>query len=296
MSVSAQVLILFAIALIGILCRKLGYFNENSMYTTTQLVVNVTLPCMTIVNMQRPFESEVLFGFLVTLLLSALLLVVLLLGSMWLFRAREYTRRVVISSLVGVSNSGFMGYPIILAVNPDWMIYAVAYNIAFIFICWTLDVSLFRRDNGIDMRRVLLNPNLISATIGFVLFCMNYTLPAVLTEVLSMVGGLTTPLTMLLIGTRMLGLKLHEFKNRDYHYTAVLRLVVLPLALYALLIPAPLPAAVKGVMFLLTAMPAGSTTSMMAELYDKDADFAARGVAYTTLLSLVTIPLMCQLI
>ena len=159
-----------------------------------------------------------------------------------------------------------------------------------------MDVSLFRRDGGIDMRRVLLNPNLISAVIGFALFCMNLSLPAVVTEVLSMVGGLTTPLTMLLIGTRMLGLKLSEFKNRDYHYTALLRLVVLPLAVYALMLPTSLPAAVKGVMFLLTAMPAGSTTSMMAELYGKYADFAARGVAYTTLLSLVTIPLMCQLI
>lgn len=296
MSVSAQVLILFAIALIGILCRKLGYFNENSMYTTTQLVVNVTLPCMTVVNMQRPFEHEVLFGFLVTLILSALLLVVLLLGSMWLFRAREYTRRVVISSLVGVSNSGFMGYPIILAVNPDWMIYAVAYNIAFIFVCWTMNVSLFRRDKGVELRRVLLNPNLISALIGFALFCMSVTLPAVLTEVLSMVGGLTTPLTMLLIGTRMIGLRPAEFKNRDYHFTAALRLVIIPLALYGMLLLTPLPAAVKGVMFLLTAMPSGSTTSMLAELYDKDADFAARGVAYTTLLSLVSIPLMCQLL
>ena len=296
MSVSAQVLILFAIALIGILCRKLGYFNENSMYTTTQLVVNVTLPCMTVVTMQRPFEHEVLIGFLITLILSGLLLVVLLLASMWLFRTREYTRRVVISSLVGVSNSGFMGYPIILAVNPDWMIYAVAYNIAFIFVCWTMGVSLFRRDKGVELRRVLLNPNLIAALIGFTLFCLSVTLPAVLTEVLSMVGGLTTPLTMLLIGTRMLGLRLSEFKNRDYHFTAALRLVILPLALYAILLFTPLPAPVKGVMFLLTAMPSGSTTSMMAELYGKDADFAARGVAYTTLLSLVTIPLMCQLL
>ena len=64
MSVSAQVLILFAIALIGILCRKLGYFNENSMYTTTQLVVNVTLPCMTLVNMQRPLSVRFSSAFL----------------------------------------------------------------------------------------------------------------------------------------------------------------------------------------------------------------------------------------
>lgn len=296
MSVSAQVLILFSIALVGILCRKLGYFNENSMYTSSQLVVNVTLPCMTLVNMQRPFEQEVLHNFLITLGISGLLLVAMLLGSMWLFRTREYARRVVIASLVGISNCGYMGYPIIMAINPDWMIYAVAYNIAFIFICWTLDVSLFRRGGGVDLRRVLLNPNLVSSVIGFSLFCTGWTLPAVISEALTMIGGLTTPLTMLLIGARMFGLRLSEFKNRDYHYTAALRLVLLPLALYALLIPAPLPASVKSVLFLLTAMPAGSTTSMMAELYGKDADFAARSVAYTTLLSLFTIPLMCQLL
>ena len=296
MSVTSQVIILFCVVLIGALCRKLNFFTDETIQGVTKLVVNITVPCLLISNMQRPFDVAVLKNFLLTLVLSIVFLLLCIFGALVLFRSRPHAKRAVLANLLCFSNCGFMGYPIILAVNPDWMIYAVAYNIAFIFICWTVDVSLFRRDGGIDMRRVLLNPNLISAVIGFALFCMNLSLPAVLTEVLSMVGGLTTPLTMLLIGTRMLGLKLSEFKNRDYHYTALLRLVVLPLALYALLLPTPLPAAVKGVMFLLTAMPAGSTTSMMAELYGKDADFAARGVAYTTLLSLVTIPLMCQLI
>ena len=296
MSVTSQVIMLFLVALVGTASRKLGYLNDETIKGVTKLVVNITVPCLMISNMQRPFDVQVLKNFLITLGLSSAFILLPILAGLMLFSRRDQKRRAALANLLGFSNCGFMGYPIILAVNPDWMIYAVAYNIAFIFVCWTMGVSLFRRDKGVELRRVLLNPNLIAALIGFTLFCLSVTLPAVLTEVLSMVGGLTTPLTMLLIGTRMLGLRLSEFKNRDYHFTAALRLVILPLALYAILLLTPLPAPVKGVMFLLTAMPSGSTTSMMAELYGKDADFAARGVAYTTLLSLVTIPLMCQLI
>ena len=295
MSVTSQVIMLFLVALVGTASRKLGYLNDETIKGVTKLVVNITVPCLMIANMQRPFDAQVLKNFLITLGLSSAFILLSILAGLMLFSRRDQKRRAALANLLGFSNCGFMGYPIILAVNPDWMIYAVAYNIAFIFVCWTMGVSLFRRDKGVELRRVLLNPNLIAALIGFTLFCLSVTLPAVLTEVLSMVGGLTTPLTMLLIGTRMLGLRLSEFKNRDYHFTAALRLVILPLALYAILLLTPLPAPVKGVMFLLTAMPSGSTTSMMAELYGKDADFAARGVAYTTLLSLVTIPLMCQL-
>lgn len=296
MSVTSQVIMLFLVALVGTASRKLGYLNDETIKGVTKLVVNITVPCLMISNMQRPFDVQVLKNFLITLGLSSAFILLPILAGLMLFSRRDQKRRAALANLLGFSNCGFMGYPIILAVNPDWMIYAVAYNIAFIFVCWTMGVSLFRRDKGVELRRVLLNPNLIAALIGFTLFCLSVTLPAVLTEVLSMVGGLTTPLTMLLIGTRMIGLRPAEFKNRDYHFTAALRLVIIPLALYGMLLLTPLPAAVKGVMFLLTAMPSGSTTSMLAELYDKDADFAARGVAYTTLLSLVTIPLMCQLI
>ena len=296
MSITSQVLILFLVVLVGAACRRLSFLNDETIQGITKLVVNITVPCLMIANMQRPFDVAVLKNFLITLALSAAFILASIALGLFLFRNRSHSKRVVLANMLGFSNCGFMGYPIVMAINPDWMIYAVAYNVSFTFITWTVGVSLYQGKENMSLKRALLNPNVLASVVGFVLFCLSVTLPAILGEVFSMLGGLTTPLTMLLIGTRMLGLKLSEFKNRDYHYTALLRLVVLPLAMYALMIPAPLPAAVKGVMFLLTAMPAGSTTSMMAELYGKDADFAARGVAYTTLLSLVTIPLMCQLI
>jgi len=296
MSVTSSVITLFCVVLIGALCRRLGFFTDEAIRGTTQLVVNVTLPCLTVSNMQRPFAMDVLVGFLITLALSTLVILFGLGLAMLLFRKREHGRLAVLANLEGFSNCGFMGYPIILAINPDWMIYAVAYNIAFTCISWTIGVGLYQGRQNVSLRRVLLNPNVIAAAIGISLFCLNFTLPAVPAQVLSMVGGLTTPLSMLLIGTRVIGIRLTDFRDIDYHLAALLRLVALPLLAYAALRMLPLPAAVSSTVFLLTAMPAGTMTAMQAELYGGDATFAARAIAYSTLLSLVTVPVMSLLL
>ena len=296
MSIASQVVILFLVVLVGALCRKLRFFTDETIRGVTQLVVNITLPVLTVYNMQRPFETRVLINFLLTLGLSIVAILAALLGSLFLFRNRPHDKRAVLANLEGFSNSGFMGYPIILAVNPDWMIYAVAYNIAFVFVTWTVGVSLFQGRQNVSLKRVLLNPNVIAAFLGFAVFCLNITLPDILSQTMSLIGGLTTPLSMLLIGTRISGIRLSELRDKDYHITAALRLIVLPLILYVLLLPLHLDPAVWSTLYLLTAMPCGTLSAMQAELYGGDARFAARAIAYSTLLSLVTVPLISMLL
>lgn len=296
MSITTQVLILFIIVLVGVLCRKLGYFTDEAIHGITQLVVNVAVPCLTISNMQREFSTDVLRNFIFTLVLSMVVMVVSMLIGLVVFRSRPHEKRAVLANLASFSNCGFMGYTIILAINPDWMIYAVAYNIGYLFIAWTIGVSLFCGKENISLRRVLLHPNIISAVIGFALFCMRITLPAVPAQALSLLGGLTTPLSMLIIGTRVSGIRVSDLKDRDYHISAALRLVVLPLLVFVVLRPFPLAACVWGTLYILTAMPGATMTGMQAELYGGDATFAARAIAYTTLLSLVSVPVMSMLI
>lgn len=296
MSITSQVFILFIIVLVGAICRRLGFLNDETIKGVTKLVVNITVPCLMISNMQRPFDMTVLQNFLITLALSAALILASIFGGLLLFQNREHKKRAVLANLMGFSNCGFMGYPIILAINPDWMIYAVAYNVSFTFITWTLGVSLYQGRENMSIKRALLNPNVIASVIGFTFFCLRFTLPHIPGEVFSMLGGLTTPLTMLLIGTRMVGLHLRDFTDVDYHLSALLRLAVLPLMVYAVLRPFPLDPAVFKTMFLLTAMPAGTMTAMQAELYGGDAVFASRAIAYSTLLSLISVPLISMLL
>ena len=121
-------------------------------------------------------------------------------------------------------------------------------------------------------------------------------MPDILSQTLSLVGGLTTPLSMLLIGTRICGIRLGDLRDKDYHLAAALRLVALPLLVYAALRPLHLDTAVWSTIFLLTAMPCGTLTAMQAELYGGDTHFAARAIAYSTLLSLATVPVMSMLL
>ena len=296
MSIASQCAVLFIVVLVGVFCRKRGFFTDEVIRGVTQLVVNITVPALTISSMQRPFDGEVLTGVLYTMLFTALVTVASLGLGFLLFRKYPQKRRSVMVSISAFTNCGFMGFPIVLAFNPDWMIYAVAFSSTACILLWSLGVLLFTSREDFSAKRILLNPNIVSAVIGFVFFLGNITLPALVQESLSLVGGLTTPMTMLLIGTRVCGIQLAALRDRDYHIAALLRLVVMPLLVFAAMRPLPLSEPVKGIVFLLTAMPAGTVIAMQAELYDGDAVFASRAIAWTTLLALLTVPVLGQLL
>ncbi len=296
MSIASQCCVLFIVVLVGMFCRKRGFFTDEVIRGVTQLVVNITVPALTISSMQRPFEHDVFLGVLMTMLFTALITVASLAVGLLLFRKYPVKRRSVMVSISAFTNCGFMGFPIVLAFNPDWMIYAVAFSSTSCILLWSLGAMLFADRDEVSVKRILLNPNIISAVIGFVFFLGNITLPSIAQESLSLIGGLTTPMTMLLIGTRVCGIQLRTLTDKDYHIAALLRLIVMPLAVYAVMLPVPVSEPVKGILFLLTAMPAGTVIAMQAELYDGDSVFASRAIAWTTLLALFTVPVLGQLL
>jgi len=296
MSIASQCAILFIVVLVGVFCRKHGMFTDEVIRGVTQLVVNITVPALTISSMQRPFDREVLVGVLWTMFFTVIVVLVSLAFGLFLFRKRPHDRRAVMANITTFTNCGFMGFPIVLAFNPDWMIYAVTFSSTNCLFVWSLGAMLFADRSEVSVKRILTNPNIISALIGFVIFLGNITLPSLVFDSLTLVGGLTTPLTMLLIGTRVRGIKISELKDMDYHLAALLRLIVMPLAVYAVMLPVPVSEPVKGILFLLTAMPAGTVIAMQAELYDGDSVFASRAIAWTTLLALFTVPVLGQLL
>lgn len=295
MSVTQQVITLFLIALIGAFCRHIRIFTDETIHGLTGFVVNITLPFLSYEALQRPFSKEILFGFLLTMALTFIILILSLAIAWRLFARRPKEKRAVIANLCAFSNCGFMGYPVIMAINPDLMIYAAAYNVSFSLLCWSYGVYLFSHETSFNPLRIIKNPTIIACMIGFIAFCTGFSLPTVLDNVASTIGNLTTPLTMLLIGTRIYGIQLSELRDKDYHLVAALRLLIIPLILYLTRF-LPIPTDIWTVLFVLTAMPCGTIVSMLAEIYNGDILFSARSVAWTTLLSVATIPVMCLLL
>ena len=295
MNIAYQVAILFLLVLTGMLCRRLKIMNDATIAGTTALVLQITLPCLTLYNMQREFSMEMLLGFLFAMLLGVITILIGLAVGYVLYLKKPKARRIVAAHVLAFSNCGFMGYPVILAVNPDWMIYAVAYNMAYNIVFWTAGAALYGTGNLRErLLKIVTNPTLIASVVGFVLFCFRFTWPGLLYDTLGTIGNITTPLSMLLIGTRVYGIRLSDLRDRDYVLLTALRLVLYPLAVLFVLKPLGIPAAVAGSMVVMTAMPAGSLVSMLAESEHGDVSFAARIVAFSTLISLVTIPVIAS--
>jgi len=110
-----------------------------------------------------------------------------------------------------------------------------------------------------------------------------------------MLGGTTTPLTMFVIGARLITLRREHLTDRPLLLTCVLRLVLFPAAILLLRLT-PLPEMVVSSVFLCTAMPCAAMTAMQSELYGSDKELASRGVALSTALSMVSVPLLLMLV
>lgn len=287
---------LFTVALVGLLCRKMRYLTDEGIQSITKIIVNVALPMLTISKLQTPFSQEVFIGVIISFVLSAILMLLTLGLSYVAFRNRPASRRTALANLITFSNCGFMGYPLILSINPDWMIYAVSFNTSFNILSWSIGAALFQTDEKMDLKKVFLSLPVLSAIVGMALYICQIRIPALLLSTMDLIGGITTPLSMLIIGSRIYGLKLSHFKDKDYHISAILRLIAAPLLSFALMYFLPISHNVFATMVIMMAMPAASTVLMQAELYGGDQTFIARAVAYSTLLSIVTIPLITLLL
>ncbi len=297
MQVASTVAVLFLVVLAGAVARLTKIMSDEVIHGVSRLVTEITLPCLTVISLaRREFSPEVLRDFLVTLVLSLAVIGLSILLGWLVFHDSPRGRRVMLAGFCGLSNCGFMGYPVVAALNPDWMIYAVAFNIAYNLIAWTLVVSLFAGEKKISLKKALLNVNIIASVIGISLFCLPVTLPDILGNALDSVGGLTTPLSMILIGTRITEFRPKDLKDVDTHLIVLLRNFVLPTLTFGAMLLLPVSGEIRSVMLIMTAMPLGSLIPMLAELYHNDAPFAARAVAWSTLLSLGTIPLMLTLL
>jgi len=164
--------------------------------------------------------------------------------------------------------------------------------IGFNLLVWTLGIIIFtEKADRQTARATLTNPGIIAVLIGTVLFIFSIPLPAPIIKTFSLVGSMTTPLSMIIIGATLADCRWKEFfSGTAVYYGSLTRLVLLPLITMGTMILLQLDPTVIGVCVLSVAMPVAATTVMFAERYDSDTLFASRLVFLSTILSAVTIP------
>lgn len=296
LNVFYQVLNLTLLIALGFLLRR-KLFANNFFTGLNQLVASVALPCLSFSKLLVPVDKA-LFSPLILLFFGGSLLILLSgLLAYGCFKKEPENRRSIFTHLTMFSNCAFIGFPIISAAfGEESLIYGVVYVAAFNILTWTVGVFLYGGKKALSIQKLFLNPTLGASLLGIVFFLFSWSLPSFPLNAISMIGDTTTPLSMLVIGAHLANVPLSSLKDRGLYLSSALRLVLIPLAFYLAFKWVPLPPMIFEIVFIVTAMPSAAVSVIQAHQFGADPSLAARGVALSTLCSIITIPLMMLLL
>ena len=290
---------LFLLVAAGVILRKLGILPDSAKQVLTDLVIDLILPCNIISSFLIEFNLDILKGFAVILLIATLIQFGCLIIANTFYNKEPDRRKKVLQYGTVCSNAGFMGNPIAEGVyGAEGLMYASIFLVPQRIVMWSAGVSYFTEspDRKTVVKKVLTHPCIVAVYIGLFFMITQISMPVFLENTIKNVGGCTTTVSMILIGTILAEVKAGSIIDKGIMKYTLIRLFFIPFLVFICCRLLPVRPMISGVSVLLTGMPAGSTTAILAAKYDGDYIFATKCVVVTTLLSLVTIPLWCMVL
>lgn len=227
-----------------------------------------------------------------------LMMIVLLLAGR---RRKEFAVRMLsIASVMG--NVGFFGMPVVRALFPDApeaAVYSCMFNVSLNIIAWTIGVfTLTGEKKYISLRAAFLNPSVLAAAAGFALYLLKAKgwMPDLLRDSFRALGATSTPLCMIILGVRLATMNPRKLFTTPLAWLASAgKLLVFPLFCWALTLPFPLDPVFRGSILILAGTPCASILLNLAEIHNHGQELAADCAMLSTLLSILTIPLLSLL-
>jgi len=298
-----QVFVIFLLIVIGALVKRLKVVTDGVIREVGSLVLNVTLPAFLITSMNMEFSPSVLKSSAIFIVISLSVYVfgiLMVKPATWLLKV-DGKAMDVYEYIILFSNFGYMGYPVInLIYGAQGVFYAAIYNLPFSFLVWTHGVHVLKRHTdsaGVSSKKVHINASLVAIVTGFTLFLLSVELPAPIFDALTLVGSMTTPLSMMFIGFILAD---SDFKQLTMDWKvyafSILRLLIMPICVYLVLKTMGYGGLLLGVPVVISAMPAAANSAVIAAQYGSDYQLASRAIFISTLLSIATIPLFVALL
>lgn len=299
-----QMIVLFLVMLVGLLAYKKDYINDNASKKLSSIVVNIANPALilsSILGMDNTVTGQDL---LITMILAVAVFASLLVLAIFVPRVFGVDRSAygAYRVMTVFSNIGFMGFPIISAVyGNSALLYGTLFLIPYNVLIYTYGVYTMKNGRGGKKEPfrpgLILNTGVIACVIAIVLFAFDVKLPAFASSVISMLSNLTAPLSMMVIGASMAVIDMKKLAG-DYKLLlfAAFKLLFVPIVGTLIVRQFVANEIICGVTMVMLATPVGSMTAMLAQEYDGDYELASKGVMLTTLLSVVTLPIVSAIV
>ncbi len=293
MTVGSYVIILFVIIGVGFASNKLKLISSVGIKDLTTFVLYIVTPCTLINSFQREFDRGMLMGLGITVAAAVVSYIINILIAHLLIHNKEERREKTLIFGSIFSNCGYMSLPLQRALlGPEGVFYGAAYIAVFQVVVWTYGVIEMTRDyKNISLKKVFINPGVIGTTIGLIIFLFSIKVPFVISEPIGFFAALNTPIPMLIVGYRLADASL-KIKGGDAWLSMIIRLVISPVIMLAGLYFCGVKGAVLVACVIAASAPAAANTTMFSEKFDGDTGMSSALVSVTTLLSVITMPII----
>lgn len=294
LAVVGKVAIILVLILVGYIVTRRGMLTERGASEITTILIKLVTPCVIVNSFLGSTDRLGAYELGMAVALPVLWMGIALALSRLAFRREPEERQKVLRFAALFSNTGFMGIPLVQGIVGDTgVIYASFGVVVFNILCWTYGYSMMSGGAKMNLKTLLLNPGVVGLAFGLPLYFLKIQLPEVVGEPLGLISDLNTPLAMLVIGTYIAKADLHSFMSDMAVYKAsFLRLIAAP-AIYLGLLLLIRPGEELFVSTMVqAATPVAANTVLFAVQYKRDSELASKLVAVSTVLSIVTIPVM----
>ena len=299
---------MFLLIGVGFLAVRLRLLPAESSKPMSTLLMKITLPATVFASMIRPFEAEFFRSGLTAFFLSAVLFplyAALSLPLSRLFRVPE-GRRGMWCCCTTFCNNGFMGYPVAYALfGDDGLVLAVIMGIPFNLLFYSLGARMVCMDipkgsarSPLSLRAALFSPINAAIVLSLIFYFGQIPVPDPILTPIQHLSNVTTPLSMLVTGMNLAQGKVSDaLRDRDAISASGVRLLIFPVLAWAIMCFFPnLNPLVVGVTLITMAMPAPAASTILGEQYGGCTQLGARIVFLSSLLCILTIPLVSLLL
>jgi len=304
--------VLMLLAIPGYIFRKKGMLQEKDSKPLVIMLLYITQPFLIIMSFQsKKYSPDILSGITQVLLFSFAIHIIILLLAKVVFDKLKISRdkKGVLTFASAFSNCGYIGIPVISslfrtsAALPEMLIYVSIYIVVFNIMNWTIGIYILSGNKKyISIKNALINPTTVALVVALPLFFAKISLYDKAYELASafdMFGNMTTPIAMTIIGIKLAEISIKElFTSASVYLSAFIKLIIAPIIMLALLkiFASGVSEIVIYVVIISSAMPTATVTVANTERFGGDSVIGVKTMLCSTLLSVITIPLICMLL
>lgn len=301
-TVFVQVLILFILMGFGFVGNKAKLINESGSKVMSDIVMYFVTPCLIINSFSKMTnDAEHLSGLIVCFIAFFFIMAATIALVHIIFRGKNEQKMRVLRFGVVFSNVGYMGIPLQEAVlGTEGVFYGSVCVGVFNILLWTYGIICSSGSiKSMSVKKLILNPGIIGVTIGLIIFLFSipvadYAPP--IAKTLESMAALNTPVAMMVIGFNLAGSNiLASLKSISTYVVSFLRLVLVPLVALFVLLLCGIRGDILVSLVIAASAPVAAVTTVFAIKYENDVNTSVNLVAFTTLLSIITMPIIVAL-